>query len=158
MTLSLGSSFLYNGVISHSFKWFGNLFLIALLIHLVQKGKFHYFLVRLLESLQLGLYLGWLAKFLTIFCTLPSEIFDWRGQSNSSRESVTDSKCQSKVFAILMFWVKIAPFLFKATFESPKDCFLEKYGSQLFQKGFESKKGFKLSKCFCLDWLFNLTT
>ena len=102
--------------------------------------------------------LGWLEKFLRIFCSFPSDIFYWRDQSNSSRESEIDSKYELKGFAILIFPVKISPLSFKAIFESPKECLLEKYGLQLFEKGFESTKGFKLSKCSCLDSLLNLTT
>ena len=52
-------------------------------------------------------------------------------KSNSSTESITDSKYELKVFAILMFLVKISPFSFKTIFESPKECLLEKYGLQL---------------------------
>ena len=102
--------------------------------------------------------LGWLGKLLIIFCTLSKEIFDRSGQSNSSRESVTDSKYKLNIFAIKMFSVKISPFLFKAIFQSLNGHLLEKYGLQLFQKSFEPRKGIKLSKCPYLDWFFNLTT
>ena len=97
-------------------------------------------------------------KFVATFCTLPSKIFNWGVQLNSSREYVSNSEYELKVFAILMFCGKISPFSFKANFEWPKQWLLEKCGLQLFQKGFESRKWFKLSKCYCLDWLFNLTT
>ena len=102
--------------------------------------------------------LGWLEKLLITFCTLSKEIFDRNGQSNSSRESVTDSKRELKICAIKMFSVKTSPFSFKAIFQSPNGYLLEKYGLQLFEKSFEPRKGIKLSKCPCLDWFFNLTT
>ena len=44
--------------------------------------------------------LAWLEKLLVIFCTLPHETFEWSGQSNSSKKSVTDSKYELKVFKI----------------------------------------------------------
>ena len=59
LALLLELSFSYTGVISDSFKEPGNLlFIMVSLIQLVvQKSKLHYFLVRLLESLHLWLYL-----------------------------------------------------------------------------------------------------
>ena len=57
-------------------------------------------------------------------------IFDGRGKSNTSRESITDSKCEWKVLT----------FFFKAIFALPNDSVLQKYGLQLFQKCFEWKK------------------
>ena len=69
-------------------------------------------------------------------------MFDWSGQSNSSRESVAGAKYVLKVFAIFMFSVNISQFSFKAIFELPNECLFEKYGLELFQKGFESRQGF----------------
>ena len=115
------------------------------------------FLYKLNLSLIL-IILGWLEKLLIIFCTFSQETSYWSDQSNNSRGSVTDSKYELNVFAIFMFSVKISPLLFKAIFNSPNECLLQNYVLQLFQKKFESRKGFKLSKCSCLDWLLNLTT
>ena len=40
-------------------------------------------------------------------------------QQNSPREAVTDLIYELKIFAFLMFLIKISPFSFKAVFESP---------------------------------------
>ena len=101
--------------------------------------------------------LGWMEKRLIVFCILILEIFDWRGQSSSSGESVNDSKYELEVFTIFMFLVKISPFSFKAIFESPNKCLLQKLCLQLYQKSFEPRKGFKLLKYSWLNCLFNLT-
>ena len=51
-----------------------------------------------------------IGTFLATFCTLSWKIFNRGVQSKSSRESVSDSKCELKVFAILMFWANCQRF------------------------------------------------
>ena len=65
----------------------------------------------------------------------------FEGQLNKLSESVTVSKSELKVFAILLFLVKNSPFSLNAIFEFPKECWFEKYGLELFQNGFESFQG-----------------
>ena len=71
---------------------------------------------------------------------MSKEIFDRNGQSNSSRESVTDLKYELKIFDTKMFSVKISLFSFKANFQSPNGYLLEKYGLQLFEKTLNLEK------------------
>ena len=107
---------------------------------------------------QFAMYSWWLEKFLAIFYTFTSEIFDWRGQWNSSRESVFDSKYELKVFATLMFSNKISRLSLQGNFWVTKGMLVTKIRLTAFPKGAESTKGFKLSKCPWLEWFFNLTT
>ena len=102
--------------------------------------------------------LGWFEKLSVIPLTLSSQTLTFEDQLNKLGESVTVSKSELKVFAILLLSVKSLPFLFNAIFDSPKECLFEKYGFQLFQNGFESFLGFNLSKLSFLHLLFSFAT
>ena len=82
--------------------------------------------------------------------TLSSLILTFEDQLNKLSESVTVSKSELKVSAILLFSVKNSPVTLNAIFDSPKESLFEKYGLQLFQNGFKSFSGFNLSKCLFL--------
>ena len=78
--------------------------------------------------------------------TLSSQILTFEDQLNISSESVTVSKNELKVFAILLCSVENLPFSLNVIFSSAIECLFEKYGLQLFQNVFEFFSGFNLSK------------
>ena len=69
--------------------------------------------------------------------TLSSQILTFEDQLNKLSETVTVSKDELKVFAILLFSVENLPFSLNVIFNSPIECLFEEYGLQLFQNVFE---------------------
>ena len=79
--------------------------------------------------------LGWFEKLSVILRTLSLQTLTFEDQLNKLSESVTVSKNELKVFAIVLYSVKNSLLSLSAIFDSPKECLLEKYGLHFFRNG-----------------------